>query len=253
MSEPPLWPLAVEVARAIVEASRLEGDDPIDVAQGGHAPRSRVYAFIALAAEFREVDRPALARLLGWRGSCPLGAISRAAATGNSGLKWFDLDRLNSVRQALGWKDLTLEEGASATLQSGRRRREAFERGRNQASETWAKRRAERLQRRKAWQAGDPPAAEKIENPSRALTVARPHAPAVCESEAIPSRELTLASEYALGGRLVDVTASVCGDPPLERSALSERLTAPASEGRRKSDLKDEAFVAEWFEGNADG
>lgn len=68
------YPTADEVARAIVEACRLTGEDPIAVAKGEPGLRARAIALDALLAVFDEAPKAALARCLAY--GSPSGAVS---------------------------------------------------------------------------------------------------------------------------------------------------------------------------------
>ena len=107
-----LWPSADEIARSLVTACRIEGDDPIAVFNGEQGPRSRVYALLALAHEYPTTPRRWLGRALGDERVQPkvLVKINRQAA------QWFVLERLNDVRAACGWSPMTMEDVLAAPL-----------------------------------------------------------------------------------------------------------------------------------------
>lgn len=105
------WPAADEIARIIVAAPREEDDDPVLVAEGRFAPRSRVYAFLALAHQFPAIARKEIAAKVGARTpNLPAGA--RAAVLRRGGLTWFDLDKRN---RAAGRRTVTLARARSCT------------------------------------------------------------------------------------------------------------------------------------------
>lgn len=108
------WPSAEEIARVIVAAALEEGDDPVQVAEGEFAPRSRIYAFLALAHQFPRIPRSAIAAKVGAK-SPNLPACARAAVLYRAGLKWFDIDKLSRVRAAAGWAPITAAEAETAT------------------------------------------------------------------------------------------------------------------------------------------
>jgi len=100
------WPLASEVARALVEACRLEGDDPIVVAGGGISPRARVYAWAALCLRFPTVHPGDISVQVGARVRWSFCNGARSAVLGRTRNRWFDIERLNTVRRACGWPDV---------------------------------------------------------------------------------------------------------------------------------------------------
>jgi hypothetical protein len=106
------WPDAGEIGKAVFVAAALEGVDAIEVIQGGPALRARAYAFLALAHEFPTVPRATLGRKCGNDRTAP---AVRAALTRGS-WPWFDLGRLNAVRAACGWSDMTMREATDAPL-----------------------------------------------------------------------------------------------------------------------------------------
>lgn len=242
------WPLPVEVARAIVIAAQLEGDDPIRVAQGGNAPKSRIYAFLALCLRFPAAPRDRLAYIVGWRRASALSTKASAAARGNEKISWFDLVRLNEVSKACGWSPISdCETAAVAT-----------------------------------WKAIDPqhlvppPPAHPVNKRSNPAPKQEPEPktalPAVIPSEA-PRDLVTYVPRPALDTHEQDLdlgyrpdasadergcqlhTAALMGDPPLTRSALNyqpqskgdrrTRRIAPALEPKALRD-PDEIFVERW-------
>ncbi len=111
----PVWPSAEAVARAIVTAAGLEGDDPVLVAQGGCAPRARGYAFLALAHAFPTTPRDRIGEWVGSRGKRNFTNNVRFAVRGIGGSRPLDLARLNAVNAALGWPAMTHAEAEAAT------------------------------------------------------------------------------------------------------------------------------------------
>jgi hypothetical protein len=107
-----VWPTSCEIARAVFVAAALEGYDALDVLQGTGSARARAYAAVALAHQFPTAPRSALGRKCG-NDTC-LPNFRSGLKTGT--LKWFDLARLNAVRAALGWSDMTFDEALVAPL-----------------------------------------------------------------------------------------------------------------------------------------
>lgn len=100
------WPTPDEIARAVFAAAMLEGHDPIDVLQGAGSARVRAYAALALAHQFPTAPRGALGRKCGSE-TC-LQNFRKSLLSGK--VSWLDLSRLNAVRAALGWSDMTMDE-----------------------------------------------------------------------------------------------------------------------------------------------
>ena len=106
------WPTADEIGRAIVVAAALEGVDWNDVLTAGvGCVHARYYAALALAHEFPTAPRRKLSRKCGLE-----TALSTARADLKRRAPWFDLDRLNAVRAACGWSDMTTDEALAAPL-----------------------------------------------------------------------------------------------------------------------------------------
>lgn len=91
------FPDALVIARAIVEACRLFGEDPEAVAQG-QSSRARHVALDALLAVYPEANRTHLARCLGHRD--PRNGMGH----------------LISARKARWWSDMAVDEVVGALV-----------------------------------------------------------------------------------------------------------------------------------------
>lgn len=219
-----MWPTPVTIATAIVEAAKLEGEDPVLIAEGALGSHARLYAFLALATQFKSVQRDKLAFKVGASGSYP----TTARAIGN--LSWFDLTKVNAVRRALGYiGDVTQQECVLATYSS--RLLHAHKRKHKDKSFDSV---IDGVVEKPAVLECEPPppivTKAVATMPSQTITVSRsPLTPrvtlskevlAACEIDRIPSR-----AEQLAGGRMIIV--NVPGEPYFERSALAERLSNP--------------------------
>jgi hypothetical protein len=111
---PACFPHQDIVARAIIEACKVEGEDPVAVAAGRNRSRARTYAFIALAFHFPRTAQKTLMRLCGAsRGmESVLTDNALAMARGRRGKagEWFSIENLNRVVVACGWPPMTAED-----------------------------------------------------------------------------------------------------------------------------------------------
>jgi hypothetical protein len=107
-----VWPTADEILCAVRAAAAREGEDPIDVLQGMHGSRARLYAGLALAHEYPTAPRLTLGSRIGQAGCL----ASYRAGLKSGSLKWFDLGRLNDVRGACNWTAMTAAAAIDAAL-----------------------------------------------------------------------------------------------------------------------------------------
>ncbi|MEJ8571255.1 hypothetical protein [Microbaculum marinum] len=95
-----MFPSAEQIGRAVVAASRLTGEDPLNIGDPAAATRTRHYAFQALKDTFPDARREVLARCLG-------AARSGKGYASNSNLlirqrsKWFSEVELRQVIEAI--------------------------------------------------------------------------------------------------------------------------------------------------------
>ena len=108
------WPTAYEVARLIVEAARIEGEDAVAVLNGKRGSHARVYAFIALMHRFPTVNATPAMRMCGapfltaFTASISAQQIARGDLSKHS--DWFSVEKLNAIVEACGWPRMTRDE-----------------------------------------------------------------------------------------------------------------------------------------------
>ena len=114
------------IVRAVFAAAARTGDSAVDVLNGAAGVHARYYAGIALAQEYPTAPRRTLSRKLG----CERALSAARAEMTKRAAAWFDLGKLNGVRAACGWADMTLDEARAAPLTfCGRRWDEFLDRG----------------------------------------------------------------------------------------------------------------------------
>ena len=248
-----VWPDAGQIGKAIFAAASLEGDDAINVIQGVGGVRSRAYAFIALAHEFPTVPRVSLGRKLG---NEKVASGARAALR-NGGWAWFELSRLNAVRAACGWSNMTLSEAVDAPLiYCGREWTEFLPQsvadacGAAEAKpEPGARDEAEapepietvsfdpdaeasaRVTRRKAWLRGEPPAVAEVKVPAPAPPPVLNEAGAAASDLKIQALEPVLNAEIVGSGAADEAVAAEAVNPEADLTppvqSVPDAIAAP--------------------------
>ena len=101
------WPTPDEVARAIVAASRLEGEEPLAVARGRERSRARVYAFAALAYRFPQIKQFRIAMLTGVSeqraAATVISILNTVRLAKGKNARWWNRERFARVVEECGW------------------------------------------------------------------------------------------------------------------------------------------------------
>jgi ribosome modulation factor len=233
-----MWPHPETIATAIVKAAEICNEDPIQIAQGAHGCTARMYAFLALAIQFKDANRAKLGMMVG--GTKPYVGTVRFITHVALRKERFDIDRVNAVRAALGYEGLVSQRDCwQATFEPHPKRGPKIKPLAERASEA----------KRATAYAPPPPdlPPSPRQDPAKAtpktilqsLAVTKPRVSqevmTLTEINHIPSRQEQLDSEKAMGGRMLIVPMP--GEPDPSRSALAERRASPAPEVERKDSL----------------
>lgn len=101
MSRAPRFPTADEVAHAIVTAAALCSEDPIQCAEGVMGLRCRYYVIAALVEQFPDVANWRLAIYSGCTNKTQAENMQRAVRKAPKALKWWDRRKINQVIDAV--------------------------------------------------------------------------------------------------------------------------------------------------------